>query len=121
KTHLFGILLNKIREYRRKIKKIDYKEDSEEIFSASFTNEGWWAQDPGDPEKIFKNKQLGLAIEDCLEGLSEVQKSAFMLIESEGESTEEACNILGVTCTHLRVLIFRAKNKLKTCLEGRVA
>lgn len=119
RTFVFGILINKIREERRRSNRIDFEEDSEKVFERSFTKDGWWVNEPSDPQSIIENKQLGDSIEDCLEGLTNAQKSAFLLIESEGESSETACQIMGVSVSNLRVLIFRAKDKLRACLEGQ--
>lgn len=119
KTFIFGILIFKIKENRRKNQKLEFEEDSQKIFDRSFTKDGWWIQQPSDPYRIVENRQLSQAIQECLEGLSESQKNAFLLIESVGETSEEVCQILGVSLANLRVLIFRAKDKLRTCLEGQ--
>lgn len=120
-TFIFGILINKIRENRRRLKKIDYEEDSQKVFDRNFSMNGWWSQDPTDPEKLAANKQLGSQIESCLEGLTDDQRNAFLLLELEGESSEQACNIMGVSVSNLRVLMYRAKDKLRQCLEGQMA
>ena len=119
KTFLFGILINKLRENRRRTNRIDYEEDSEKVFERSFTQNGWWANDPVDPYQLMANQQLGQSIQNCLEGLTDQQRYAFLLIESEGETSETACEIIGVSLSNLRVLIFRAKDKLRACLEGK--
>lgn len=119
RTFVFGILINKIREDRRRSNRIDFEEDSEKVFERSFTKDGWWVNEPTDPHRIIENRQLGDSIEDCLEGLTDAQRAAFLLIESEGESSESACQIMGVSVSNLRVLIFRAKDKLRACLEGQ--
>lgn len=119
KTFVFGILINKIRENRRRTNRIDFEEDSERVFARSFTQDGWWVNEPTDPHRLLANQQLAEAIQDCLKGLTDSQRSAFLLIESEGESPEEACRIMGVGISNLRVLIFRAKDKLRLCLEGQ--
>ena len=119
RTFIFGILLNKLREHRRRMNRIDYEEDSEKVFERSFTQDGWWVDEPSDPYRLLANQQLGVAIQNCLEDLTDSQRSAFLLIESEGESSENACKIMGVSLSNLRVLIFRAKGKLRSCLEGQ--
>jgi len=44
---------------------------------------------------------------------------AFVLREVEGLVSEEICKILSVTRTNLGVLIFRARNRLRECLEAQ--
>ena len=62
---------------------------------------------------------LGEAIAHCLDGLPLTQRSVFVLREMEGVETEEVCKILEVTITNMGVLMHRARNRLRECLEGR--
>lgn len=121
RTFVFGILINKIREHRRRSQKLDYREDSEAVFRGTFTADGWWSRAPADPQRILENSALGQQITSCLDGLTDSQRNAFLLIESEDQMPENVCKILGVSLTNLRVLIFRAKKKLRECLEGYAA
>jgi len=120
RTFLAGILINKIREHRRFGKKILVEEDHDKIFAQAFTKDGWWVTDPHDPQELMQSKQVMLFIYDCLEGLTEAQREAFALKEIEQDYTENICKILGVTATHLGVLLFRAKDKLRKCMEGKL-
>jgi hypothetical protein len=45
------------------------------------------------------------------------QRLAFLLREVEGLETKETCKILEVTRTNLGVLLYRARNRLRACLE----
>lgn len=119
RTFICGILFNKIREYRRSLGRISYEEDSEKFMGHAFTQEGWWNVNPHSPDKILELKRSGFMLQECIEGLTEQQKTAFLLREVEEENSDEICNILGVNVSHLRVLIFRAKDKLRKCLEGK--
>lgn len=117
-TFLCGILLNKIREHRRANSRIVFEEDTELMMDQNFTPEGWWKNKAPDPSALLENTQLAGLIDKCLEGLTALQKSAFLLKEVEQEAPEDICNFLGVSISNLRVLIFRAKGKLRLCLEG---
>ena len=44
---------------------------------------------------------------------------AFVLREVEDLSTVEICKILDVTRTNLGVLLYRARNRLRECLESK--
>lgn len=121
KVFLGGILLNKLREHHRGQNRLVSEEDPENIMSNAFTPDGWWKTGPADPFQSFESKQVIGFIQDCMEGLTEHQKSAFLLKEIEGEGTEGICKILGVSVTHLGVLIFRAKDKLMKCLSGKMS
>lgn len=119
RTFICGILFNKIREHRRSLGRISYEEDSEKVVNHAFTHEGWWKVQPGDPSRILEMKQTGIHIQECIEGLTDQQKAAFLMREVEEEDSEDICNVLGVNVSHLRVLLFRAKDKLRKCLEGK--
>jgi RNA polymerase sigma-70 factor (ECF subfamily) len=71
------------------------------------------------PEEETLALELSELIRDCSASLSQSQRAAFHLKEVERESTASICNILGVSETHLGVLLFRARNKLRECLEKK--
>lgn len=120
RTFVCGILLNKIHEYRRLQKRFIFEEDTERFMNEAFTADGWWKNPPSDPSHLLECKQITAFVKDCLDHLTEQQKAAFLLKEIEDENSTRICNILGVTVTHLRVLLFRAKEKLRRCLDGKI-
>jgi RNA polymerase sigma-70 factor, ECF subfamily len=120
-TFVCGILFNKIREHRRALGRIVFEDDSESVFDRTFTLDGWWKKSPPDPSAVVYSAQLSVLINDCMDGLTEMQKSAFVMKEVDQEESPEICNVLGVSISNLRVLIFRAKDKLRQCLEGKIA
>lgn len=119
KTFVCGILFNKIREYRRSQKRLIFEDDSEKIFNQSFTLEGWWNPMIKAPDYELEQATAQKFIQECMEGLTDQQRSAFLLIELEENKSEDICNVLDVSLSHLRVLLFRAKDKLKKCLQGK--
>ena len=58
-------------------------------------------------------------LDDCLEALADRRRSAFVLREVEELPTDEICKILEVTPNNLGVLLFRARNGLRECLEAK--
>ncbi len=58
-------------------------------------------------------------IEECLEGLPTKQRMAFILREVQELESKEVCKILEVTVTNLGVLLYRARNRLRECLEAK--
>jgi RNA polymerase sigma factor (sigma-70 family) len=119
-TFICGILVNKMREHRRAQRRLILEEDNESIMQNAFTPEGWWKVEPRDPAALMESAEVAKFIEECLAGLNESQSTAFVLKEVEGERSEEICNVLQVSVSNLRVLIFRAKEKLRLCLEGKL-
>ena len=66
-----------------------------------------------------KRQQIGEAIGACLEGLPAGQRELFVLREIEGVETAELRKILGITATNMSVMMHRARNRLRECIEAR--
>lgn len=121
RTFLFGILYNKASEFRKQIRRTDPTENIEEILDSHFDGGGNWilSHSPVSPERFMESSQTLTIISKCLELLPINQKMAFVLKEIEEEVTEEICNILSVTTTNLGVLLFRARNQLRECIDRK--
>lgn len=119
RTFLFGILYRKAMERSRKRSRELATDPVDQVFEKRFGAMGMWASVPRGPDEEALTKETGVLIRECLEGLPETQRAAFYLREVERESAESIRNILEVSDTNLRVLMFRARNKLRECLEKR--
>lgn len=121
RTFLFGILYNKASEFRKQNKRAEATEEIEEVLDAHFDKSGHWiiSHSPVSPERFIESSQTMSLISKCLELLPMNQKMAFVLKEVEEEFTEEVCNILNVTATNLGVLLFRARNQLRECIDRK--
>jgi len=119
RTWLFGIAYRKIQEARRKGRRETPTDEIEAIVDRRFDERGEWANPPQEIERILESAEIGEAIDGCLESVPTQQRMAFVLREVEEMASEEICKILGVTRTNLGVLFFRARNRLRECLEAR--
>jgi RNA polymerase sigma-70 factor, ECF subfamily len=119
RTWLFGILHHKSMERRRRRVRDDQHDPIDEIFESRFDSRGNWTSPPQDLLRLVESRELGEAISHCLDQLPPSQRSAFVLREMEGLAGDEVCKILQVTVTNMGVLMFRARNRLRECLEGR--
>jgi RNA polymerase sigma-70 factor (ECF subfamily) len=119
RTYLFGIMLNKIRELWRSNKKYTQNDQEFEIEN-HFRKDGNYAEVPKDPKDWVESKEFISILHEELENLSENQRLAFTLKEIDGEKTQDICNILDISSTNLGVLLFRAKNILRTRIEKRL-
>lgn len=119
KTYLFGILYNKACEMRRAHKHEEIPDDIDETFEKRFDSWGSWVKPPRGPEEIAVSNEIMDMIGKCSENLPLPQRMAFYLKEVEGETMETICNIVGCTPTHLGVLLFRARNRIRECLEKK--
>lgn len=120
RTFLFGILYNKASEFRKARRRITPELDIEALVDRHFDQRGHWVDGPKDPEKFLHATQTAKLIADCMERLPIPQKMAFHLREFEGSLTDEICEILSVTASHLGVLLFRARNQLRECVETKI-
>lgn len=117
KTFLYGILINKVREQRREDLKNQKHDPIDKIMEDRFDSNGHWAKPPIDPEQFLETSQTLEIIYDCIEKLPATQRAAFVFWEIDGNETSEICKILDVTVTNLGVILYRAKNRLRECIE----
>jgi RNA polymerase sigma-70 factor (ECF subfamily) len=121
RTFLFAILFRKGMEKRREYAKMQKHDSIEDVVSARFDGRGHWVGSPIDPEQFFLAAENAELLRQCMEGLPLSQRSAFVMKEVDECESREICNILEVSATNLGVLLFRARNRLRECLEGKHA
>lgn len=117
RTYLFGILYHKASNLRAKARREEGTDDIEAVVSTRFDAGGMWSHPPRGPEALALDDETRRWVEKCAEGLPDSQRAAFFLKEIEGETPETICNVLGVSATNLRVMLHRARLKLRECLE----
>ena len=119
RTWLFGILYKKIAEARRYFHRDRQMEDIEEVVERRFRPDGKWMHPPRSMDLKLHQKEIRQGIQECLNEVPLKQRMAFVYREIEGLSTAEICKILEVTDTNLGVLLYRARNRLRECLEKK--
>lgn len=119
RTWLFGILHHKVMEKRRESYRDERNDPIDEVFESRFDRNGNWVRPPEDLQLVLESKGIGAAIGQCLEGLPAAQREVFVLREMEGLETKEVCKVLGVTVTNMSVLMHRARNRLRECMEKK--
>jgi RNA polymerase sigma-70 factor (ECF subfamily) len=117
RAYLFGILYHKASHLRAKARREEGADDIEALVEARFDAGGMWTRPPRGPEAMSLDAELSRWIETCAQGLPDAQRAAFFLKEVEGETPEDVCNVLGISATNLRVMLHRARLKLRECLE----
>lgn len=90
-----------------------------------FKRNGMWAQPPLawetlTPERLAASSEVRAAFEQALDDLPDRQRAVVVLRDVEGLSSEEACNVLQISETNQRVLLHRARSRLRESLAGLV-
>jgi RNA polymerase sigma-70 factor (ECF subfamily) len=115
---MHGILVHKIQERRRTLRRERGHDPIDDVMESRFRPDGTWARPPAGPERALGNAELRRIVAGCLDQVPDRQRLAFSLREVEGFTTEEVCKILDVTANNLGVLLFRARNRMRECLES---
>lgn len=119
RTFAFGILYNKVSEHLRGKQKLEANDPIDEVMESRFDTRGRWRQPPLDIEDQVFAREAREMVQECLETVPRVQRIAFYMREVEEMRTAEICKKMAITTTHLGVLLFRARNRLRECLEGK--
>ena len=96
--------------------------DDPAVSPERFDERGMWKDPPGpwseeNPERLAHGKETRAVLERAIAALPEAQRAVITLRDIEGLETEEICNLLGVTVSNQRVLLHRARSKVREALE----
>ncbi len=91
-----------------------------------FDSSGRWDDPPGEweentPERIVLRAETRTVLEQAMAELPEAQRAVLTLRDLEGLETEDICNLLGITVTNQRVLLHRARSKVRRALERHLS
>lgn len=115
-TWLFGILLRKAQERRRSRGREEQHDTLDEEWASHFDAAGRWVRPPASPDNALASRQMATAIGACLDDLSPQQREVFVLRLQDGLPASEVGNVLGLTATHIGVLLHRARVLMRKCL-----
>jgi RNA polymerase sigma-70 factor, ECF subfamily len=134
RTWIFGILANCAKKQRaRESRTIPFSsfenahgtECPAEARWLLHTNPPDWSHCASSPERSAEQTLLARealrAIADAVDALSTAQRRVIVMRDVEGWSSAEACAILGLTKANQRVLLHRARSKIRAALEQRFA
>lgn len=129
KTWVFAILRNKIvdaiRERSRCINISALTPEGvgmDEAFDTMFKPNAHWTQEsrPRDwknPEEALRQEQFWVIFDACLHHLPENTARVFMMREFLEFETAEVCAELAISAANCHVILHRARNSLRRCLE----
>ncbi|MFI5244604.1 MAG: sigma-70 family RNA polymerase sigma factor [Gemmatimonadales bacterium] len=116
---LLGILYRKVLERRRSGSREEASSDADGAFEGRFDSQGMWSRPPRSPEEYTAGGQAMTWLADCMAQLVDRRRLAFVLREVDQLDTAEICKILEVSPNTLGVLLFRARNDLRECMETK--
>ena len=119
RTWLFGILYKKIAEARRARRRERQMDEIDDAFERQFDASGSWSTPPQPDDTALHHKEVATVIFACLDAAPLRQTLVFILREVEELSTEDICNVLGITRTNLGVMLHRIRNRVRDCLESK--
>ena len=130
KTWLFRILVNRARTKGvREARTVpasslapDDEGDPSAVDPARFDQRGMWSTPPGrwdgdTPEALVLRQELVTVLEQAIRGLPERQRTVVVLRDVLGWTSDEVCNVLELEETNQRVLLHRARSRLREMLE----
>ena len=119
RTFLFGIFYNKVSEHLREKQKADQSDPIDDVMESRFDLYGRWRQPPADFELGTFRREVREMMQHCLEKVPQSQRIAFYLREVEEMKSKEICEKMAISVTNLGVMLYRAGNRLRMCLEKK--
>ncbi len=130
KTWVFAILRNRIIDHLRKSQRsvnfsslVDDDADWQERLDSLFNERGRWRAQAApaawpDPEQSMQKQEFWGVFEACLDHLPANTGRVFMMREFLGFESEEICAQLGISTSNCYVVLHRARQKLRGCMES---
>ncbi len=133
RTWLFRILANRARTRAAKegrsipFSAMAEAEEPEEhaVDPERFDAAGMWRDPPvgwtdETPERLALEAETRAVMEAAIAALPPAQRAVLVLRDEDGLETEEICNLLGLTVTNQRVLLHRARTRVRQALEAHI-
>jgi len=133
-TWLFSIVLNRARTRAGREARLvglpgvlDGAQGNERAVDATeFKPDGHWVEMPRlwddlNPERVVAGRQLWAHVQAAIERLPAGQRAVIILRDMEGTEAEEACALLGISAENQRVLLHRARGRIRKTIDALVA
>jgi len=115
------LIIDVIRKRGREvhIEPID-EQSMDDAMDALFAKDGHWQEPPPawqQPEKSLEQRQFFETLQSCVDRLPAKVGRVFMMREWLDKEVEDICEELGITATNCGVMLYRARMRLRECLE----
>lgn len=123
KTWLYAILLNRARTAGLKERRqVPMADPERPVDPKRFNLDGSWSFPPvhwtDEVEDRVRAERLNKSLQVAIEQLPSAQRDVLTLRDVEGLTAADACKILGLQQGHQRVLLHRARSRLRSALEA---
>jgi RNA polymerase sigma-70 factor, ECF subfamily len=93
------------------------------VDAAEFKPDGHWREAPRlwdelSPERIVGGRQLWDHVLEAIERLPAGQRAVIILRDMEGCDAGDACGLLGISAENQRVLLHRARGRIRQTVDG---
>jgi RNA polymerase sigma-70 factor (ECF subfamily) len=124
RTWIFKIMTNLARSHAvrdaRNVPFSAFEADEPVVNPAAFGSDGRWISSPprldSDPETGLLSGELREHLRNAVDGLPPVQRAVITLRDLVGLGAEEVCDVLDLTDANQRVLLHRARARVRTAL-----
>ncbi|HEV7263305.1 MAG TPA: RNA polymerase sigma factor [Falsiroseomonas sp.] len=101
-------------------------EETSSLDESRFSSGGGWAEPPlpwdgFTPERDVGGREVLELLGNALDTLPPAQRAAVLLRDVEGQEPQEVCRLLEISEGNLRVLLHRARTKLRAKLDAALA
>ena len=135
RTWLFSILANQARRRGERERRVipfsafgkpgdgdaEPAVDPDRFFPPGDEWTGYWASPPrdlvDDPETALLSAEARATIDRAMSTLPPNQQAVIRLRDVEGWGSDDVCNVLGLSATNQRVLLHRARSRVRQALE----
>ncbi len=116
RTWLVGVLKHKLVDQLRRhgsASGAHLQQDEADDEGEACAQPGHVAIEWRDPAAFVHEKQMLIQFDTCLRTLPEQQAQAFMLRDCMELDTQEVCEALGISASHLSVVLYRVRRRLR--------
>lgn len=124
-TWLVGILRHKIIDHLRRKREVSLptEDDGEaqgDLIDRLFNGAGHWRHAPKpwkDPRQSLQQAEFYAVLQQCLKALPGRHGEVFALYLLQQQSSDSVCQALGISPSNFGVIMYRARLRLRQCLE----